>query len=41
MAGTSRRRTAQTALEHLAFTTSLDDVEGADAAIEAIIEDEG
>jgi 3-hydroxybutyryl-CoA dehydrogenase len=29
------------ALEHLAFTCSLDDVEGADAAIEAIIEDEG
>ena len=29
------------ALERLAFTTSLDDVEGADAAIEAIIEDEG
>jgi len=28
------------ALERLAFTTSLDDVEGADAAIEAIIEDE-
>ena len=28
------------ALEHLAFTTSLDDVSGADAAIEAIIEDE-
>jgi 3-hydroxybutyryl-CoA dehydrogenase len=29
------------ALERLAFTTSLDDVGGADAAIEAIIEDEG
>ena len=29
------------ALEHLAFSTSLDDVAGADAAIEAIIEDEG
>jgi 3-hydroxybutyryl-CoA dehydrogenase len=29
------------ALERLAFTTSLDDVEGSDAAIEAIIEDEG
>jgi 3-hydroxybutyryl-CoA dehydrogenase len=29
------------ALEHLAFTSSLDDLEGADAAIEAIIEDEG
>jgi 3-hydroxybutyryl-CoA dehydrogenase len=29
------------ALERLAFTTALDDVEGADAAIEAIIEDEG
>jgi 3-hydroxybutyryl-CoA dehydrogenase len=29
------------ALERLAFTSSLDDVEGADAAIEAIIEDEG
>src|SRR3954464_7472001 len=28
------------ALEHLAFSTSLEDVEGADAAIEAIIEDE-
>jgi len=28
------------ALERLAFTSSLDDVEGADAAIEAIIEDE-
>src|SRR5918996_4377224 len=28
------------ALERLAFSTSLDDVEGADAAIEAIIEDE-
>ena len=28
------------ALEHLAFTTSLEDVSGADAAIEAIIEDE-
>jgi 3-hydroxybutyryl-CoA dehydrogenase len=28
------------ALERLAFTTSLDDVEGSDAAIEAIIEDE-
>jgi 3-hydroxybutyryl-CoA dehydrogenase len=30
----------RTALERLAFSTSLDDVEGADAAIEAIIEDE-
>jgi 3-hydroxybutyryl-CoA dehydrogenase len=29
------------ALEHLAFTSSLEDVAGADAAIEAIIEDEG
>jgi 3-hydroxybutyryl-CoA dehydrogenase len=29
------------ALERLAFTTSLDDVSGSDAAIEAIIEDEG
>ena len=29
------------ALERLAFTSSLEDVEGADAAIEAIIEDEG
>jgi 3-hydroxybutyryl-CoA dehydrogenase len=29
------------AFERLAFTTSLDDVEGSDAAIEAIIEDEG
>jgi 3-hydroxybutyryl-CoA dehydrogenase len=29
------------ALEHLAFTSSLDDIAGADAAIEAIIEDEG
>ena len=29
------------ALERLAFTSSLDDVSGADAAIEAIIEDEG
>jgi 3-hydroxybutyryl-CoA dehydrogenase len=29
------------ALEHLAFSSSLDDVAGADAAIEAIIEDEG
>jgi 3-hydroxybutyryl-CoA dehydrogenase len=29
------------ALERLAFSTSLDDVEGSDAAIEAIIEDEG
>jgi len=29
------------ALEHLEFSTSLDDVEGADAAIEAIVEDEG
>jgi 3-hydroxybutyryl-CoA dehydrogenase len=29
------------ALEHLAFTSSLDDLEGSDAAIEAIIEDEG
>jgi 3-hydroxybutyryl-CoA dehydrogenase len=28
------------ALERLAYTTSLDDVEGADAAIEAIVEDE-
>src|SRR5205814_10064391 len=28
------------AFERLAFTTSLDDVEGSDAAIEAIIEDE-
>ena len=28
------------ALERLAFTTALDDVEGADAAIEAVIEDE-
>jgi 3-hydroxybutyryl-CoA dehydrogenase len=28
------------ALEHLAFTSSLDDIAGADAAIEAIIEDE-
>jgi 3-hydroxybutyryl-CoA dehydrogenase len=30
-----------TALEHLAFTSSLDDIAGADAAIEAIVEDEG
>jgi 3-hydroxybutyryl-CoA dehydrogenase len=30
-----------TAVERLAFTSSIDDVEGADAAIEAIIEDEG
>ena len=30
----------EVALERLAFTTSLDDVEGADAAIEAIIENE-
>ena len=30
----------QAALDRLAFTTSLDDIEGADAAIEAIIEDE-
>ncbi|HEX5782324.1 MAG TPA: 3-hydroxybutyryl-CoA dehydrogenase, partial [Solirubrobacteraceae bacterium] len=29
------------ALERLAYTASLDDVEGADAAIEAIVEDEG
>src|SRR5262245_6230985 len=29
------------ALEHLAFSSSLDDIAGADAAIEAIIEDEG
>jgi 3-hydroxybutyryl-CoA dehydrogenase len=29
------------ALERLAFTTSLDDLEGSDAAIEAIVEDEG
>src|SRR5918996_5014510 len=29
------------ALERLAFTSSLDDVSGADAAIEAIVEDEG
>ena len=29
------------ALERLAFSSSLDDIEGADAAIEAIIEDEG
>jgi 3-hydroxybutyryl-CoA dehydrogenase len=29
------------ALDRLAFSTSLDDVEGSDAAIEAIIEDEG
>jgi 3-hydroxybutyryl-CoA dehydrogenase len=29
-----------TALERLAYTTALDDIEGADAAIEAIVEDE-
>src|SRR5215208_3150536 len=29
------------ALERLAFTSSLEDLEGADAAIEAIVEDEG
>src|SRR3954471_357388 len=28
------------ALEHLAFTTAIDDLEGSDAAIEAIVEDE-
>src|SRR5918994_7993830 len=31
----------QVALERLAFSTALEDIEGADAAIEAIIEDEG
>ena len=30
----------EAALDRLAFTTSLDDLEGADAAIEAIVEDE-
>jgi 3-hydroxybutyryl-CoA dehydrogenase len=39
-AGKLSEEDRQTALDRLVFTSSLDDVEGADAAIEAIIEDE-
>jgi 3-hydroxybutyryl-CoA dehydrogenase len=39
-AGKVSEEDRETALERLAFSTSLEDVEGSDAAIEAIIEDE-
>jgi 3-hydroxybutyryl-CoA dehydrogenase len=39
-AGKLDESTRDEALEHLAFTTAIDDLEGSDAAIEAIVEDE-